>query len=94
MGCSVESCGLPRRPPILHLIVRTGVVPLVSSIVVHYSYSSSFVVRSSILDSRFSSFRVLIVLRFSLSISILVSRSRLSILDSRRSAFSSVLDCS
>ena len=46
--------------------------------------SSSFVVRSSILDSRFSSFRVLIVLRFSLSISILVvPRSSFLALDSR-----------
>ena len=95
MGCSVESCGLPRRPPILHLIVRTGVVPLVSSIVAHYSYSSSFVVRRSFFDSRFS---ILIVprsyrssflaldldSRFS---SFRVLRFSLSTLDSRFSSF-------
>ena len=79
MGCSVESCGLPRRPPILHLHRPDGCgtsLSLRSSRTILIVRRSPYVVRSPFLDSRFSSFRVLTVLRLSFSIlRVLIDRS-------------------
>ena len=85
MGCSVESCGLPRRPPILHLHRPDGCgtsLSLRSSRTILIVRRSPYVDRSpfSILDSRRSAF-----------LPFFVSRSRFSILAVPRSYRSSIV---